>query len=56
MIKGSKNFSAKLTEAQVREILDDKVSTLAALGKRYGVDQSCIWQIKSGKAWKHVKR
>ena len=28
--------------------------TLLSIAKRYGVTEQCIWQVISGKTWKHV--
>jgi len=54
---GSEHGNAKLEEDQVRQIknlLAQKISGLE-IAKRYSVKQSCIYHIKSGKNWAHVK-
>lgn len=54
---GSEHGNAKLEEDQVRQIknlLAQKISGLE-IAKRYSVKQSCIYHIKSGKNWGHVK-
>jgi hypothetical protein len=51
--KGSERPLAKLTEADVREIIksDERGIDLA---ERYGVSAGIISEIRSGKRWKHV--
>ena len=54
---GSEHANAKLEEDQVRQIknlLAQKISGLE-IARRYSVKQSCIYAIKSGKNWAHVK-
>lgn len=48
------NRGVKLTPEQVREIKSNLHLSNLALGKRYGVDKSCISRIRSGKNWKHI--
>jgi hypothetical protein len=54
--KGSKNGEAKLTEAQVVEILAalDGGALAIHLAKEYGVGNSAIGRIRRREAWKHV--
>jgi hypothetical protein len=54
-MRGSKYSSAKLTEAQAREIrsLHYKV-TQSALAERYGVSPACIQAIHDGRTWTHA--
>ena len=53
--RGEKCGKAKLTEAQVLEILrsNEYGTTLA---RRYGVGHTIIYAIKSGKRWAHIPR
>ena len=53
---GERNGHAKLTADQVREIraLCAAGMSQAEAGARYGVTQSCVWGIMSGKSWKLV--
>jgi hypothetical protein len=48
--------SAKLTNAEVRQIREELASggSDAVLARRYGIDPSCINNIKHRKTWKHV--
>jgi len=50
---GARNANAKLTEAQVIEILRSDGTTLA-LGEKYGVHPTAISNIRSGKRWKNI--
>lgn len=52
---GGKNFHAKLTEEQVREIRNQSTSSYIGLAVKYGVTPSCISSIMRRKTWKHVK-
>lgn len=52
-INGEKNGQAKLTEKQVIEILNSKLST-SKLGKLYGVTRITIGSIKRKKLWKYL--
>jgi hypothetical protein len=54
--RGSKQGHAKLTETQVAEIKDllgDGISP-KEIGPRYGVGVTNIYNIKAGRAWRHV--
>jgi len=51
---GERNSHAKLTEAEVREILADTISTNKALAAEYGVTHSMISCIRLRKSWRHV--
>lgn len=55
--KGSKNRHAKLTDEQVSEIKRrlDTGEKQKDIAEWFGVSQPTISEIKSGKAWKHVK-
>ncbi len=46
---------AKLTEDNVREIKSLPHLSTVELGRRYNVNPSAIWFIRSGRNWKHVK-
>lgn len=53
---GEKINHSKLREADVVAIRKlRKIFNGIQLGKRYGVDSSCIYNIWKGKTWKHVK-
>lgn len=52
---GERNFSNKLKEDQVRKIIKNPNNkTQKELAKEFGVTQSCISNIFTGKAWSHV--
>lgn len=54
---GESNPSAKLTEADVREIHTAYRTgrfTLKQLGETYGVDHSHVWNILHGRTWKAI--
>lgn len=54
---GSEHPGAKLTEDDVREIMDlwrRRVMTLKSLSARYGTRREHIWRIVSGRSWIHV--
>ena len=55
--RGEQNGSAKLTEAQVREIRErqERGETQASLSGVYGVSQVMIGNIVRRKSWKHVE-
>jgi hypothetical protein len=55
---GEKNGSAKLTEAQVRAILQSHRNGMSkvALARRYGVTSTTIWAITKGRIWAWVPR
>jgi hypothetical protein len=50
-IRGRGNH--KLTDKQIRAIRASKIGP-KALGERYGVDRTSIWNIQTGKTWKNV--
>jgi hypothetical protein len=50
MASGSRNSSAKLTEDQVAAIKESS-ETVVILANRYGVNQSTISKIRTGKKW-----
>jgi DNA-binding XRE family transcriptional regulator len=55
--KGSKHGKAKLNEEKVLEIqklLAEKNLTQKEIGKKYGVHEQAISEIKRGKNWSHV--
>lgn len=50
--RGERNYGAKLTEANVREIIDRKgIESLGRLAARFGVVRQTISLIHSGKNW-----
>lgn len=56
---GSGNGRAKLTEQQVREIIDLLIEgdlSSIEIAERYGVSQPSIINIKSNKTWRHIPR
>lgn len=52
---GERAHFAKLTEAQVREIIASDES-IPALARRYGVTYCPIWAIRKNRTWKHIPR
>lgn len=54
MPRGERNYQAKLTEAQVIQIRSMKEVTLQEMAGRFGVNQTTIYNVRSGKAWKHL--
>lgn len=59
--RGEAASGARLTEAQVREILSTyrrrvPGRDLAAQASKYGVSIPAIWGILSGRSWKHIPR
>ncbi len=53
MHPGEKNYNAKLTDDSVRAIRASSESN-KALAARYGVNQSEVSRVRSGKAWRYV--
>lgn len=54
--KGTEVHTAKLTEAQVLEIIADTTLTLYELAAKYDVHNSQISAIQTGRTWKHIPR
>lgn len=55
-MKGHKNSQARLSESDVRSILDDKYKTSAKkLSVKYGVSAQHISDIRTGKRWSHLQ-
>ena len=54
--KGTEVHTAKLTEAQVVEIIADTSLTLHELAAKYNVHNSQISAIQTGRTWKHIPR
>jgi hypothetical protein len=54
MARGERNGMSKLTKSQVVEILASMESS-RRLAKRFGVSQSTVAQIRTGRVWTHVK-
>lgn len=52
--RGERSGPSKLTEEKVRAILVAD-GTQAQIGARFGVSQSAVWKIRSGKMWAHVR-
>jgi hypothetical protein len=52
--RGTKNGSSKLTESDVRMIVAD-TRAQSAIAKSFGVTQSVVSRIKSGKTWNWLK-
>ena len=50
---GSENHLSRLTEEQVREIKTSQLSSVS-LARMYGVDKSNIWNIRTGRTWRHL--
>ena len=56
--KGEKGGLAKLTDLEVKEIkklLRQKKLTNREIAQKFGVSDSCIAHIKSGRCWNHIK-
>ena len=53
--RGTKNPNAKITPDIAVKIFEDK-RTQAVIAKEYGLDQSTISNIKTGKIWGHVTK
>jgi hypothetical protein len=57
---GESHFNHKLTDESVAEIKRELFSgnsyhgQLVALAGKYGVSASCVFDIKAGKAWRHI--
>ena len=49
--RGMKNIKAILSESQVKKIFKNKTHKQKELAKMYGVSQSAINHIKSGRTW-----
>jgi predicted DNA-binding protein (UPF0251 family) len=57
-VSGEDNYAAKLTQAQVDEIrlrYTGKSGEQNDLAAEFGVTQTCIWNVLSGKTWKLEK-
>lgn len=57
-LKGQDNGNAKLSEAQVRDILSEPNThgSGKTLAERYGVSMGLISAIRKGRAWAHIPR
>lgn len=53
--RGEANNLAKLTEAQVREILSSKEGPMT-LARKFGVGYNAIWGVRTGKTWRHISQ
>jgi len=51
---GVDHYKAKLTDDVVLYIRSRKSETTYALAKEYGLAQSTMWAIRTGKSWKHL--
>ncbi len=49
---GERSWQAKLTNKSVADIRASRAGA-AALGRRYGVSESTIRQVRNGRAWRH---
>jgi hypothetical protein len=57
LFRGEKNGSSKLTEIQVRDIIEQKGKvTQESLAEKYNTFQSTISKIQLGLRWKHIPR
>lgn len=54
--RGIKNVKAKLSEADVIAIYKNTEKSKRALAEQYGVTQSTINHIKSGRTWKWLTK
>lgn len=55
VLRGAAIHQAKLTDDQVRDIYQD-TRTQAVIAKEYGVHQSTVSLIKSGRSWTHATK
>lgn len=55
LLKGEQISRAKLTEANVREVLRSQESS-SDLGRRFGVSAEAIRDIRRGRNWQHVSK
>lgn len=58
-VGGENNASAKLTKAKVLQILDlleQGHMTKTAIGERFNVARTTVYQIKKKMIWKHITR
>jgi len=53
---GEKSYFARLTKAQVTEILESHDEPNSSLARRYGVTTDSIQNIRTGKTWRHLPR
>lgn len=55
-VRGTTHHAARLTPTRVREIRHDRLAGMsyAALGRKYGINQSAAWKVCNGKLWRHV--
>lgn len=53
VVRGEAHHDAKLTESAVRAILASSLSHVA-LAERYGVSRRAIYDVRSGRTWKHI--
>ena len=53
-VRGEQIGTSKLTAKEVLEIRAESKLSLREMGEKYGVDKSNIWQIRAGKAWRHL--
>lgn len=57
-VRGERHAAAKLTEAQVMEIIARSKAgeTYTELASEYGVTRAAIWQIATGRTWTHLQQ
>lgn len=57
-IRGSKNYSAKLTEPEVLQILRQlrEGRRQQLIARDFGVSGQTVWEINAGRSWSHVAR
>jgi hypothetical protein len=55
-LRGDKCPWSKLTERQVKLIMEDKDSKYKVLADKFEVSIYTIGSIKSGRAWEHITR
>jgi len=53
-LRGEKNSSAKLTEADVRSIRTKAAGTKVSIAKRYGISPQSVYDIVARRTWKHL--
>ena len=56
--KGSKNHKAKLTESAIPKIQNLIKSNMkdSEIAQHFGVTRKAIYDIRTGKSWRHVDR
>ena len=56
MYRRNRNFTKKLTDEQVIEILNDKTTDVDVLAQRYNVTRRLIGDVYAGRSYKYITR